>query len=162
MDSTLKTAYTTPQREEVVLDTLELRHSDFSLNPLYIVRGYEDFETTLEGKKVVFKAWSLTFSHPSQSTQGTPKVSIEVDNVHRILITQIEKTCSSPDKIQGVYRAYLNTDSARPKASESFVVESVEATLDKITLRASFLKIENTPFPPKTYTLSTFPGLSRG
>ena len=161
MDSTLKTAYKTPQREEVVLDTLELHHSDFS-NPIRMVRGYEDFETTLEGDKVVFEARSLNFSHPSQSTQSTPKVSIEVDNVNRILMTKIEKTCSSPHKITGVYRAYLNTAPTAPKASHSFVIESIETDLSTITFRASFLKIENKPFPPKTYTLSTFPGLARG
>ncbi len=162
MNSTLKTAYKTPKGGEVVLDTLELHHSTFNPKTIYRVRGYEDFETTLEGEKVVFKAWSLTFSHPPQSTQSPPQVTIEIDNVNRMLLTQIEKTCSSPHKITGVYRAYLNTAPTAPKASHSFVIESIETDLSKITLRASFLNIENKPFPTKIYTLSTFPGLARG
>ena len=51
MNSTLKTAYKTPKGGEVVLDTLELHHSTFNPKTIYRVRGYEDFETTLEGDK---------------------------------------------------------------------------------------------------------------
>ena len=122
----LKEAYASAPVDQVILDTLEIRHPAFvddQGNPAAarIVRGYENIFATLEadapmnpGQQVEFIAVPFDFTLPGFEEGRVPELSITLDNVGRELQGWLEAAASSPQVMEATYRPYLVSDLSGP------------------------------------------------
>ena len=148
-------------------------------NTIFLVKAYEDFpsnETVFlfpqfftlydvppaVSVQKVYKARSFKFTSPSINLSGVPKSTIEIDNVDFEEGKKILDNCTQPQKMDGEYRAYLNTNKNTPLLIIPFQINTTSINKEKIILKVSFSTIEDRPFPARSYSQSEFPGLSRG
>jgi len=165
----LKEAYASVPSDEVVLSCLEIWHPAFT-EPIRVVCDNQDFSAYLEadapregGEEVTFIGMPFEFSLPDVDDQTLGQLVISIDNVSGEVIRQIELSMSSPDRIEVIYRPYLENDISAPQMDPPLYMEikNIQATTYRIEARAGFKDIMNRKFPGITYRLEDFPGLSR-
>lgn len=156
-------------QEEVLLDTLELRHPAFT-QPARVVRAYQNYTLGLEsdaptqaGQMVEFLACPFEFELPPFEEGTVPTLKITISNVSRDLTGQLEAAISQIAPIQVTYRPYLESDPSGPQMNPPFHMTLTKVTVDvfSVTGIASLDDVHNWPFPSKRYTPSRFPGLVR-
>lgn len=170
-DSTLtqaiKEAYAAAPSDVVIHHTLELRHPAFT-QPLRVVRDYAALDATLEASapedpstEVTFTAFAFDLVKPEVNSDGRPQITIEIDNVSREIIANIEAAMSSQASIEVTYREYLSTDLTGPQNDPPLHMNIVRITADLFRVRAdaTFGDFSNRRFPAVAYTAETFPGL---
>lgn len=172
-DSTLqeaiKEAYATAPADKVILYTLELRHPAFT-EPIRVVRNHVAFDATLEidapvdpGALVTFQAFAFSLQLPEVSMGGNPEIVIDIDNVSREIVANIEKAVVTPYMIEVTFRVYLMDDPSGPQNNPPMhmVVRSISADVFKVTARAGFGDLSRMAYPKLVYTLERFPALAR-
>lgn len=170
-DSTLsqaiKEAYASAPANVVIYHTLELRHPAFTA-PIRVVRDFEDLTATLEssapvnpGAVVTFVRFSFDFSKPEMSANGVPQMSIEIDNVDRSIVANIEAALATTDLVEATYREYISTDLAAPQNDPPIrmTLMSITADVFRVKAVAGFPELMNRRFPSTEYDAETFPGL---
>lgn len=167
LSQALKEAYASAPADVVIYHTLELRHPAFTA-PIRVVRDWEPLTATLEATApadpstaVTFAAFAFEFTKPEVSPGGVPQITIEIDNVDRSIVANIELAMQTTDLVQVTYREFLSTDLSAPQNDPplSMTIMTVSATVFKVTATAGFPDLMNRRFPTVEYDAQTYPGL---
>lgn len=167
LSAALKEAYASAPTNDVLLHTLELRHSAFD-QPIRVVLDHVDHMLTLEagaptnpGTSVNFVGFAFELTLPEMSDSGVPELSIRIDNVDRAIIANIELSMQTPEQIEVTYRPYLASDPATCQMDPPMTLQinHIEADVSSITARCTFGDMSNRTFPGQVYTIARFPGL---
>lgn len=168
LSQALREAYATAPADEVIHHTLEIWHPAFT-EPIRVVRDHADLGATLEagaprnpGASVNFTAFAFEVSPPELSPDASPSLTIELDNVGRELLTQVELASSSAVPIEVIYRQYLASELGAPQNNPPLALQvlSISATPLRVTVRCGFGDLGNRKFPARTYSAADFPGLA--
>jgi hypothetical protein len=167
LSEALKEAYASAPTADVLLHTLELWHPNFTA-PIRVVRDQQDFTSTLEstaprnaGESVTFVGFAFDIVPPEVSDRAIPQCVIEMDNVSREILSNVEQAMTSTELVTAIYRAYLDTDTSGPQNDPPLILTltSISATLFRIRANAGFPDLANRRFPKLEYTADRFPGL---
>lgn len=143
--------------------TLELHHAAF-VEPIRVKRGKGDILAVLEagaprdaGMQVTFLGFGFDISPPDDTGQCT----IEIDNVSRDIVRNVELSMTDATPITMIYRAYLESDLTRPQNDPPLELSiiSITATAFKVTATATLMNFYNKRFPGVGYTDERFPSL---
>ena len=170
----IKEAYASAPTDEIIFDTLELRHDSFkdeNNDPfaLRFIRDFEDRLLTLEasaplngGEEVNFIACAFDVIPPPEEDAPTPELTITLDNIGRPLTEHIDNAVISENQIEVTYRPYLSSDSSKPQQiiPVTFIVKRISVNLQKVTVTCSPKRIGERPFPSKEYTIDEFISLA--
>lgn len=163
----IREAYASAPANVVIYHTLELRHPAFS-TPIRVVRDHADLTARLEagapanpGEWVTFMAFAFDFTRPEVSPQGVPQCTIEIDNVSRLIVANIEAALTTTDLVQCTYREYISTDLTGPQNDPPIhmTIMSIRADVFRVRAVAGFPDLVNRRFPTREYDAETFPGL---
>lgn len=164
-DSTLsqaiKEAYASAPTDVVIYHTIEINHPAFS-SPIYVVNDWDDLNASLEnGSPATFVRFAFRLVKPEVSATGVPTVTLEIDNVSREILANIQLAMQSTALITMTYREYLSSDLSGPQNNPPLTMElsNIKADVFKVTASASFGDLNNKRFPPREYTAEDFPGL---
>ena len=163
-DSTLsqaiKEAYASAPADVVIYHTLAIEHPAFS-QPIYVVRDFADLTAHLEtGEEVTFVRFAFDLKKPELSPEGVPQCQVEIDNVSREILANVQLAVSSTEKITMTYREYLSTDLSGPQNDPpmQLTVSSIKANVYRVTATAGYGDLNNKRFGVD-YTDERFPGL---
>jgi hypothetical protein len=179
----LAEAYASAPASEVVLSTLELRHSSFDV-PARIVRDYgtlqgsnldsegvsydiyghlltlEDTAPINASETVLFQACMFDFTFMEQRDGQLPELTISIDNVTHLLGSALDEASLSNEAIALTYREYLSSDFSFPDyVLNGLTLKQVTAKMFRIEGSAGFFDIVNRNFSNRIYDLATYPGL---
>jgi len=172
-DSTLsqaiKEAYASAPCSSIIYHTLEIYHPSFTV-PIRVVRDNITLTATLEAsaprnasEAVNFLGYQFDLTPPEVSTSGVPQCTVEIDNVSREILAQIELAVAggAPDLITITYRAFLSDDLTGPQNDPplTLTVSDITANVFRISATAGFPNLANKRFPSQEYTSERFPGL---
>lgn len=170
-DSTLsqaiREAYAAAPSNLVIYHTLELNHPAFTA-PIRVVRDWADLTATLEasapvdaGSEVTFVGFAFDFTRPEISTTGVPRMAIEIDNVDRAIVANLEAALTTTDMVTAIYREYLSSDLTGPQNDPPIHMTIISVTADVFRVKAvaGFPDLINRRFPSIAYDSETFPGL---
>lgn len=167
LSQALKEAYASAPANVVIYHTLELRHPAFT-TPIRVVCDHADLVATLEsgapvnpGQQVTFVRFAFNFTKPEISPNGVPQLTIEIDNVDRSIVANIEAAMTTSDMVQATYREYISTDLTAPQNDPPIhmTIMSISADVFKVSAVAGFPDLINRRFPTTEYDSETFPGL---
>lgn len=146
-----------------ILHTLELNHAAFT-EPIRVKRGKGDILAILEAgaprnpsEQVTFLGFFFDIKPPDATGQCT----IEIDNVSRDIVRNIELSMTDATPISMIYRAYLENDLTKPQNDPPLELSliSITATVFKVTATATLMNFNNKRFPGVSYTDDRFPAL---
>jgi hypothetical protein len=172
----LAEVYASNPQDEVVLDTLELRHPSFidesgNPAPIRVVADHDDLLATLEadapldaGRSVQFIAMAFQFSLPSMEEGQAPQIDITLDGASAEIVAHLESAVTQTAQIECTHRRFLASNpAAGPQDGEplTLYVASAKATLTQASATATLTDIHNKPFPARVYRPDDFPGLVR-
>lgn len=167
LSQAIKEAYASAPSNVLIYHTLELRHPAFTA-PIRVVRDYEDLTATLEATApedastaVLFVRFSFDFTKPEVSANGVPQMAIEIDNVDRSIVANIEAALATTDLVQATYREFISTDLTAPQNDPPIhmTLMSISADVFRVKAVAGFPDLVNRRFPSTAYDAETFPGL---
>lgn len=169
-DSTLsqaiKEAYASAS--SLIYHTLELYHPAFT-DPIRVVRDGLMLSARLEagaprnaGALVDFVPFAFDIVPPEVTVSATPQMQIEIDNVSRDVLAQIDRTLGRTELITVIYRAFTpaNLDIGPENDPPlELTIFTISATVFRIKATAGFTNLSNRRFPAVDYTAEVFPGL---
>lgn len=161
LSQALKEAYAASPSNAPVYHTLEINHPAFS-QPIYVVRDYQDLNANLEdGTPVTFLRFAFNLVKPEVSATGVPQFTVEIDNVSRDILANVQLAMGSTEQIKMTYREYLASDLSGPQNDPPMtaVLSQITADVFKVRATASFGDYSNKRFPNDEYTAERFPGL---
>lgn len=169
LSEAIKEAYASAPTDKVILHTLEIWHPNFT-QPIYVVRDLADLTATIEataarnaGQPVTFVAFGFNIVPPEVDMSGVPQCVIEIDNVSREILANIEATMGSTTTITVIYRAYLSGAGAAVGPENDppleLTIHSITADPFKVRATAGFGSLANLKFPRQEYSAEVFPGL---
>lgn len=169
LSEALKEAYASADVNDVVINTIEIRHPAFT-EPIRVVSDYAPIEAKLEanapangGEIVTFQPFAFEITLPEMMDKGIPELQLRIDNVSREIIKNIELAISAPEKLEVTYRAYLFDDrlihGPHNDPPLHLTITSIEADAIAITAKASIADFVNKKFPNEEYDDTRFPGL---
>jgi hypothetical protein len=168
LSDAIKEAYASAPTDVVIYHTLELWHPAF-ITPIRVVRDYSNIDAMIEAtaarnpsEVVAFIGYAFEVVPPDQSSSGLPQCTIEIDNVSRDILAQIDAAIMQTDPITVIYRAYLSdalTDGPENDPPLEMTITSITATPLRISATAGFVNLLDQRFPGIDYDLETFPGL---
>jgi hypothetical protein len=169
LSEALREAYASAPVDQVIYHTLEIWHPAFSV-PIRVVRDSADLDARIEagaardaGAIVTFVAYAFDIVPPDQTSTGVPQCTIEIDNVSRDILSQIDAAVVQPDPIVAIYRSYLSDELDTGPENDpplALTLISISATPMRIRAVAGFPDLLNTRFPKRDYELERFPGLA--
>lgn len=167
LSEAIKEAYASAPADLVIYHTLEIWHANFSA-PIYVVRDHADLTAYKEagaarspGAEVTYVGFAFDIVPPEVDKAGVPQCVIEIDNVSREILANIEAAMGSTSTITVIYRAYLSGDLSGPENDPplELTIQSITADPFKVRAVAGFGSLANVRFPKLDYTSETFPGL---
>lgn len=168
LSQAIKEAYASAPSNVLIYHTLELRHPAFTA-PIRVVRDYEDLTATLEATAledastaVLFVRFDFDFTKPEVSASGVPQMAIEIDNVDRSIVANVEAALETTDLVQATYREFISTDLTAPQNDPPIhmTLMSISAYVFRVKAVAGFPDLVNRRFPSTAYDAETFPGLA--
>lgn len=144
-----------------IYDTLEISHSAFTQS-IYVVRDNADLTAHLEtGAEVTFIRFAFDIKKPELSPDGVPQCEVEIDNVSREILANVQLAVASTEPIKITYRQYLSSDLSGPQNNPPMVltVSSIKATIYRITATAGYGDLTNKRLGTD-YTDTRFPSLA--
>lgn len=169
LSAAIKEAYASSPSSVVVYHTLEIWNSAFSV-PIRVVRDTDSLDAKIEagaprdaGAVVTFTGYAFDIVQPELTTNSVPSCSIEIDNVDRLILAQIDLATVSGLKTTLIYRQYLSSGlTVGPENLPPMVltVLSVSATPYRIKISAGFPDLLNRKFPALEYDPEVFNGLA--
>lgn len=171
-DSTLSTAikeaYASAPSDEIIYHTLELYHANFTA-PIRVVRDTSTLTAKLESTaprnpstSVTFTAFAFNVLPPEVTPTAIPQCQIEIDNVDRSIVANIELAAGSTDKIEVIYRQFLSSNITVGPENDpplTMTIMSISADVFRVRATAGFGDLSNLRFPRIDYTAEVFPGL---
>ena len=168
LSAALKEAYAIAPTDEVIYHTLELWHPAFSA-PIRVVRDYANIDAMIEttaardaGTVVAFTAYAFNVIPPDLSATSLPQCSIEIDNISRDIMAQVDLAILQTEKITVIYRAYLsNSPTSGPQNNPPLEMEIITMSANPLRLSATagFVNLLDKRFPSLDYSLEIFAGL---
>jgi hypothetical protein len=167
LSEAIKEAYASAPADQVIYHTLEIWHPNFT-QPIYVVRDFHDLTATKEatavrspGAEVTFVGFAFNLTPPEVDMDGVPQCVIEIDNVSREILANIEASMGSTSTITVIYRAYLSDDLIGPENDPplELTIHSITADVFKVRAVAGFGSLANLKFPKLEYSSEVFPGL---
>lgn len=181
----LEEAYAAAPASDVVIATIELRHSTFRDDEgnAFAIRMCQDPGTLIEarddgpdirglmlgleanapmqaGETVIFQSVMFEFTLPDQSDSEIGGMQIELDNVTKLVSQYLDAAVKERSTMQLIYREYLADEPSQPQLILSQLsIKSITSTVFRVTADASFLDFINKKFPNKEYRPEEFPGL---
>lgn len=136
---------------EVILVLLELNHSSLE-GPLYFVNDL----VPLESNGIQYVSWPFDLPLPELGGDDLPSLTLTIDNVDQMIWNSL-KSITTP--IDATLRWVLRSTPDLWEGQLSFRMRSVEVGLTTITGSLNLEDLLNEPYPPESYTPSTYPGL---
>lgn len=177
LSQAIKEAYASAPVDEVILNTLEIRHSSFLDSEGYptairVVLDYTDLTAYLEadaplngGEEVTFIAYPFDFQLPGIDEGAAGVLQITIDNTSPEIGRYIEQANETTEPIEITYRPYLASDLTGPQMDPPLNMEVKGITIDtgtnSITMKAGWGNLMNKKFPGEVYTYAGYPGLAR-
>lgn len=170
LSDAIKEAYASAPSDVVIYHTLELRHTAFT-SPIRVVRDLVDLTATLESTapvdastSVTFTAFAFDFRKPEIGSDGVPQLTIEIDNVSREILANIELAVTTNDVIEATYREFISSDLTVPQNDPPMHMKiiTVHADIFKVSAVAGFGDFSNRLWPRELYDADRFPGLIPG
>ena len=161
LSQALKEAYAAAPADVIIYHTLEISHPAFT-QPIYVVRDWADLNANLEtGAPVTFLRFAFNLVKPEVSPTGVPQCTVEIDNVSRDILANVQLAMQSTALITMTYREYISTDLTGPQNDPpmTMVISNISADVFKVRATASFGDLNNKRFPNEEYTAERFPGL---
>ena len=162
LSEALKEAYASAPSAEIIYHTLEINHPDFT-TPILVVRDTIDLTAFLEDgiTQVTYVAFAFDIVPPEVQATQMPMCKIEIDNVSRDILAQVELAIGSPDLITVTYRQYLSSDLSGPQNDPplTLTVFDISANVFRITATCGYGDFLNKRFPSEEYAAERFPGL---
>lgn len=167
LSAAIREAYASAPASEIIYDTIELWHPAWS-QPVRVVREWNTLTAKLESTAprdasqwVVFTPFSFDFSRPDVTSGALPEIVVTIDNVGAELVAYIDAAANSADKVELIYRPYLESDLTVPHINPplTFTIREIGVDVLKITARAGFTDLGSRKFPNQLYTSERFPGL---
>lgn len=169
LSAALREAYASAPTDTVIHHTLELWHPAFSL-PIRVVRDNVDLDARIEagaardaGAVVTFVAYAFDVIPPDQTSDALPQCVIEIDNVSREILAQIDVAVTQTAAITVIYRMYLSDRRTMGPENDpplEMTLTQISATPQRLRAVAGFPNLLDRPFPNLDYELETFPGLA--
>jgi hypothetical protein len=168
LSQALKEAYASAPSNIIIYDTIELRHPAFTA-PIRVVRDTSDLVATLEATApvnpstaVTFIGFAFNFSRPEVITNGLPQVTLEIDNVDRAIVANLEAALTTTDVIELTYRQFISSNLSAPQNNPplTMTILSAKATVFRVSAVAGFRNLMNARFPRLEYDAQKFPGLA--
>ncbi|WP_426033342.1 DUF1833 family protein [Cypionkella sp. TWP1-2-1b2] len=168
LSEAIQEAYASAPVDQVIYHTLELWHPAFSA-PIRVVRDFNALDARIEAGAardpsaiVTFVGFAFDIVPPDQTSTGLPQCMIEMDNVDREILAQVDAAVVTSLPITVIYRAYLSDAvSVGPEniPPMELTLLSISATPLRLKATAGFPDLVNLRFPKLDYDLETFPGL---
>ena len=161
LSQALKEAYAAAPADVIIYHTLEISHPAFT-QPIYVVRDWADLNANLEtGAPVTFLRFAFNLVKPEVSPTGVPQCTVEIDNVSRDILANVQLATQSTALITMTYREYISTDLTGPQNDPpmTMALSNISADVFKVRATASFGDLNNKRFPNEEYTAERFPGL---
>lgn len=161
LSQALKEAYAAAPSDVVIYHTLALDHPAF-VSPIYVVNDWADLNATLEDSTpVTFLRFAFRLALPETTPNSIPEISVEIDNVSRDILANVQLAMQSTSLITITYRQYLSSDLSGPQNDPplTMTLTSIKADVFKVSATAGFGNLNNKRFPPREYTAEDFPGL---
>jgi hypothetical protein len=170
----LAEAYASAPEDEIILDTLEIRHELFQQAgvpfAIRVVNDHTALEAVLEddaplnaGTTVRFEPVYFNMTRPSESESGqTPEVDLSVSNVSRYILPYIDLLKGNRNPIQVTWRPYLASDLSGPHMVPPLTlsVRGITADLLTVNMRVGLGELTNRRYPALEYTAKKFPGMA--
>ena len=161
-------AYATAPTDQVIYHTLELWHPIFTA-PIRVVRDNAAISAMIEasaernpGTMQTFEGYAFDVVPPDQSSASLPQCVIEIDNVSREILAQIDLAVFEVDPVTVIYRAYLSDNLDGGPENDpplEMSITQISATPLRIRAVAGFTNLLDKRFPALDYNLEDFPGL---
>jgi len=161
LSEALKEAYATNPNNDIILNTIEIRHTSFS-TPIRVVLDNQNHSLTLEdGSDAEFVAGYFDVVLPSVKENELGQVRLNIDGVSREIAQYIEQASESNDVIEATFRLYLNSNKQAPEMDpvEGFIT-NITVDVFRVTGNITFTDYINKEFPVLHYSAKTFPGLT--
>lgn len=165
----LREAYASAPADQVIWHTLEFWAPALSV-PIRVVRDVAPLDARIEasatrdaGAIVTFMPYAFDVVPPDVTAETIPEVTIEIDNVGREILTQIDAAVISGQPIEVIYRQYLSdTASTGPENDPPLclTLTKISATPMRIRAVAGFPALQDRQFPRLVYDLDSYPGLA--
>jgi hypothetical protein len=170
LSAAIMEAYASSPSGVVVYHTLEIWNPAFSA-PIRVVRDTESLDAMIEagaprdaGTMVTFTAYAFDIVLPELTTNSVPSCSVEIDNVDRLILAQIDLATTSGEVTTVIYREYLSTDLAVGPENlpvMELTALTVSGTPFRIKMAAGFPDLLNRKFPVLEYDPEIFNGLAQ-
>lgn len=157
----LKEIYATADNSDVVVNCLELSHTDLAESIFIHDKRSDTLDITLETLVVeTFTSAPFRFSLPGSDSDGVEELQLAMDNVNRGVSDFLDQIVS-PSPLQVTYRAYLLSDLTTPQFTPPLVLflTDVKENEFEVTGRATFVDIVNAELFNDYYDRTDFPGL---
>lgn len=167
LSAAIREAYASAPASEIVYHTMELWHPAWS-EPVRVVRDWNTLRARLEAgaprnasQWVDFVPFAFDFSLPDVTAGALPEIVVTVDNAGAELVSYLDAAANSADKVELIYRPYLESDLSAPNMNPPLTLYIREIGVDvlRITARAGYTDLGNRKFPNQLYTSERFPGL---
>ena len=167
LSQALREAYAAAPSAVIVYHTLEINHPAFTA-PIRVVRDVVDLTATLEATAphdpstaVLFVAFRFDIVPPDVQPTSIPQCVIEMDNVGREIVAQLDLAMASGNLITCIYRQFIGTDLSAPQNNPplTLTISAISATPLRVRATAGFTNLANKRFPGEDYTAERFPGL---
>lgn len=173
MSEALREAYAMAPVDRVIVDTLELRHPAFRdaqglPDSAWLTTNRKAISATIEadapvrgGETIDFISLAFRFRLAPIELSPTPVLQLQIDNVNRLIVQQLDLAAADPNKILMVYRPFLAGDFSTPQILPAPSFTLSDAKVDPLSLRATArVDIDlNGAFPGNSYTAALFAAL---
>ena len=169
-----KEAYALAPDDEIVIDTLEIRHPTFidddgNLDSIWLTTNQADILALLEadaevkgGQMVTFRSFGFRFTLPRVEPGSGPEMEISVDSTDRRIIEALDRAATDARQIVMCYRPYLSNvldEGPQMIPPPSFVLSQAAAKGLTTRGRARVAIDLGGAFPRYVYTATEYPGL---
>lgn len=159
----IKEAFASAPQGQVLLDTIEVSHSQLAGQTKYFVRAYQDYDLTLEDGVTVqtFTAFAFDITLPPAGDKGIQDLRVQFDNIDRSVGDFFNAAKEHREPVVLKYRPYLSTDLTTPQMNPPLQLNLVDVkiTIEKVTARATFADLLNRKHPLELYTRARFKNL---
>lgn len=160
--------------DEIVIDTLEIRHPAFiddDGNPdsIWLTTNEAEIEAAIEegaamkgGEMVIFRSFAFSLTLARIEPGVGAEIEIRVDNTDRRIVEALDRAATEPTKIIMCYRPYLSTDlvgGPQMIPPPEYVLSQAAAEALVVSGRARVAIDLAGPFPRYLYTATEYPGL---
>jgi hypothetical protein len=167
LSAALQEAFASAPVDDIIHHTLEFRHAAFA-EPIRVVRDHADLTAALEAdapenpaEAVLFAGYGFTLQPPDVTTDPSPTLGIEIDNVDRTILAAVEASMVSTGAIEVTHRIYLASDLTAPQNDPplTLTVAKINADLMRVRAGAGFADLANKKFPASEFSAESHPGL---